>query len=243
MVLGSIFSGDESGRGGDWVFVLITARSTRDLALAINRWRRAFFGPGRKGKHRKAQVPHEYHDLEAPEEQRAFVLDQLEGAGVKAWAVLKKGYDPKEYPYAIADLLLMAGVRTDDVVLLDERDDQKRRLDHRTIIQDRARLQTLHIEWVKSVERKEIQACDALAGAISRSNQYTRGACTEIVERLLTSPLTTFERDRYRRSQSKGSTVEAKQSRFQPHLACIAYSDAFSQLFLPLPRTSLAGRL
>ena len=184
------------------VFVLLTARSPDDLTGAVRLWRRRFFGPRHKGRRRKV-CPQEYHDIEATGEQRAFILEQLVRDDARAWAVLKQGYHPREYPYVVADLLLASGVVESDRVLLDERDDHRRRAEYRRIIHERTGIQDLQVEWARSLERKELQACDALAGAIGRGWRGLPESCVDITMKLLVRPLLILPPDQYRHHQEQ----------------------------------------
>ena len=125
-------------------------------------------------------------------------MDQLGRVGVGAWAALKRGYDSREYPYVIADLIRLAGVTDEDTVVLDEVDNGRHRADYREMIRMITGIPALRIQWAKSVDRKEIQVCDALAGAISRGYTGLPESCMDRVVGLLTVAPVIIEPNEYR---------------------------------------------
>lgn len=166
------FYQDESGRDSDWCFVMAEVTDPRSLVEPIRSWRKRFYGSGSK---RCKRAPQEYRDADASPKQRAFMAGELASKQIKIWAIVKKGYRPEEYPLVISELIRMAGADCHSKIFLDLRDNRKRRLRDKEHILSASGQPELAIDWLDSVQSKEIQACDALAGIVLRHHLDLRG--------------------------------------------------------------------
>jgi hypothetical protein len=185
---------DESGYKGDWAFALVGVCDSGIPKRCLQRWRAFYKASGG----RAINMP-EYKDAELTDRLRKKMLSLIADEDVLIWGVVKRKYrgHVSDYSPVVISLLRLAGIRSEDtVVIVDKVERATRYMDKRIEeIRQGLGMPNLKILCDTSEKEKGIQLADAIAGAIGREYMPRPAAPShiEIISKKIVKPVQVIE--------------------------------------------------
>jgi len=161
---------DESGYGGDYVFVILWVRDLTIVKTVIKKWRNWI-------KQRiKGFNQNEYHDTNASDAERKRILSiiaEYAPGDVKFWVVIKPGYKgnhKQHYVTTMVQLLKHCKIKESDVVIAVDKVEKSQAIMDKYIrkVKKEMEMPELNLFSADSEKEKGIQVADAVAGAVAR---------------------------------------------------------------------------
>lgn len=180
---------DESGYGGDYVFVVVWVKDLATAKTVIKKWRNWM-------KQRiKGFNQNEYHDTNASDAERKKILSiiaEYAPEDVKFWAIIKPGYNgnhKQHYVPTVVKLLKHSGLKETDIVIAVDKVEKSQAIMEKYIrkIKKEMGMPGLNIFSAASEKEKGIQIADAVAGSVARE-YFPRSdspSCCELIIHLI----------------------------------------------------------